>query len=339
MEQTSITPSATTETTENAAPVEREQTDIFNWANNLFMYKDNLKIELFLLSKNNVLYRTQHKPEVGKQLIPLLLDNILEFVMTGAGEGLVVRGFEEAEEEDNVLQRTQLDNIEKMVEAMRWLGGQEHEMEMFNEDDHDLRRMRGLIARCSHPEMEKSFYVIKSLSAANVVKGIGGWTIGAQTFEALDPGAALRIPADNQILLLEQDVYVFNQSKLERLFNYNAKKNAIAEKKVDEINANFTLSFADELDLQTMVKASKTLINKLQKIDPQSVKQEDLLNHAEELGVELMTDDSGAIIIMDVKDLNKFVNLLNDDYVESSMTGRRYEIKSKKILEPESDEK
>jgi hypothetical protein len=316
-----------------------ESTDIFNWANNLFMYKDNLKIELFLLSKNNVLYRTQHKPEVGKQLTGLLLDNILEFVMTGAGEGLVVRGFEEAEEEENVLQRTLLGNIEKMTEAMKWLGGQEHEMEMFSEDDHDLRRMRGLIARCTHPELDKPFYVIKSLSAANVVKGVGAWTIGAQSFEALEPGAALRIPADNQILLLDQDVYVFNQSKLERLFNYNAKKNAIAEKKVNEINTYFTLSFADELDLQTMIKASKTIINKLQKIDPQAVKQEELLNHAEELGVELMTDDNGAIIIMDVKDLNKFVNLLNDDYVESGLTGKRYEIKSKKILQPESDEK
>jgi hypothetical protein len=315
-----------------------QETDIFNWANNLFMYKDSIKIELFLLSKNNVLYRTQHKPEVGKQFPALLLDNILEFVMTGAGEGLVVRGFEEAEEEENVLQRTRIGNIEKMTEAMRWLGGQEHEMEVFKEEDHDLRRMRGLIARCSHPELDKPFYVIKLLSAANVVKGAGAWMISSQTFEALEPGAALRIPADNQILLLDQDVYVFNQSKLERLFNYNAKKNVIAEKKVAAINANFNLSFADELDLQTMIKASKSLINKLQKIDPESVKQEELLNHAEELGIELMTDDSGAIIIMDVKDLNKFVNLLNDDYVESNLTGKRYEIKSKKILEPETSE-
>lgn len=317
---------------------EYKETDVFNWANNLFMYKDNLRVELFLLSKNNVLYRSQHKPEIAKQLNTLLVDNILDFVMTGADEGLVVRGFEEAEEEENVLQRTRLGNIEKMIEAMRWLGGQEHEMETFNEDDHDLRRMRGLIARCSHPELEKPFYVIKLLSSANVVKGVGAWTIGTTTFEALDPGAALRIPADNQILLLDEDVYVFNQSKLERLFNYNAKKNAIAEKKVAAINANFKLSFADELDLQTMVKASKSLINKLQKIDPESVKQEELLNHAEELGVELMTDDSGAIIIMDVKDLSKFVNLLNDDYVESNLTGKRYEIKSKKILEPENSE-
>ncbi|NNC09917.1 hypothetical protein HJC10_44910, partial [Corallococcus exiguus] len=50
-----------------------------------------------------------------------------------------------------------------------------------------------------------------------------------------------------------------------------------------------------------------------------------------------MEDDTGAIIIMDEKDLVKFVNLLNDDYIESPVTGLRYEIKSKKPLkDPES---
>jgi hypothetical protein len=50
-----------------------------------------------------------------------------------------------------------------------------------------------------------------------------------------------------------------------------------------------------------------------------------------------MTDDRGAIIIMDGKDMDKFVNLLNDDYMESPMTGIRYEILSKRELKPEDD--
>lgn len=313
-----------------------EQTDIFNWANNLFLIKDAIQFELFLLSKNGVMYRAKFHDALGRQLHALLLDGILEFVMTGAGQGLVVRGFEEAESEENVLQRTRLGNIEKLVEAMQWLGKNETDIERFNEEDHDLRRMKALIARGTHPDLPHPFYIIKVLSAANVVKGTGGWRMAGDTFEP-EPAAALRIPSDNQLLLLDQDVYVFNQSKLERLFGYNAKKNAIAERKVAAINAHFSLSFADELDLQTMVKDNRALINKLQKIEPETIKQEDLLNHAEEIGVELMTDDTGAIIIMDAKDLSKFVNLLNDDYVESGLTGRRYEIKSKKVLEPAAE--
>jgi hypothetical protein len=41
--------------------------------------------------------------------------------------------------------------------------------------------------------------------------------------------------------------------------------------------------------------------------------------------------------MMDDKDVSKFVNLLNDDYMESPLTGQRYEILSKRLLK--SDDK
>ena len=51
-----------------------------------------------------------------------------------------------------------------------------------------------------------------------------------------------------------------------------------------------------------------------------------------------MVDDNGAIIIMDGKDLSVFVNLLNEDYVESPLSGARYEITGKKPLKPPTDD-
>lgn len=317
----------------NATPQPIE-TDIFAWANNLFLHKDKLAIEIFLLSRTNVLYRTRYAENLGKQTHPLLIDSLLEYVITGAGTGLVVRGFEEAESEENVLQKTKVANVDKLVEAMSWLGSQESQMEQFSEEDHDLKRIKGIIVRVTHPEIQP-FYVIKALSSAHILKGVGAWLISGNKFDALDGGAALRIPADSQLLIINDELFVFNQSKLERLFGYNAKKNAIAEQKVRQIEAHFKLSFADDLTLQAMVKESKPLINKLQKIDPSAINQEQLLDHADEMGLELMTDEAGAIIIMDSKDLSMFVNLLNDDYVESALTGNRYEIKSKKLLNPD----
>ena len=51
------------------------------------------------------------------------------------------------------------------------------------------------------------------------------------------------------------------------------------------------------------------------------------------MGLGLMTDDAaGSIIIMDAKDAAVFVNLLNDDYVTSDLTGVKYEMRGKKIL-------
>jgi len=41
---------------------------------------------------------------------------------------------------------------------------------------------------------------------------------------------------------------------------------------------------------------------------------------------------------MDGRDLDMFVNLINEDYITSEITGKRYVIKSKKLLdEPEGE--
>ena len=90
--------------------------------------------------------------------------------------------------------------------------------------------------------------------------------------------------------------------------------------------------------MQHLVAGKKSTIKKLQHIDPEGVKQQELLDHGAELGIELMEDESGAIIIMDGKDLDKFVNLLNDDYVESALTGQRYEIIRKRPIKPTEEE-
>jgi len=67
------------------------------------------------------------------------------------------------------------------------------------------------------------------------------------------------------------------------------------------------------------------------------VAQDRVVEQADEMGLELMTDDAtGEIIIMDAKDAAKFVNLLNDDYMTSDMTGIKYELKGKKELRGDS---
>lgn len=315
-----------------------QETDVFAWANNLVQYKDELRVEVFLFNRNYVVYRTARSKELDKQMEPIFIDEILEYILEGAEKGLIVRGFEEAEAEENVLQRTRLSKVENAKMVLSWLKTQEHEIELFVEEEHDIKRIKGVLARISHPEMPKAFYVIKALSQSQVMKGKTGWMIKNNKFVPFDADAALRIPSDPQLLVLDQDMYVFNQAKLKTLFGYDAKEASIAEAKVREIEQHFRLSFAEGLSLQSLLKGKRSTIKKLQKIEPSQVKQDELLQHSEDLDVGLMTDESGAIIIMDEKDLDRFVNLLNDDYVESPLTGLRYEIKSKKLLKPADEE-
>lgn len=315
-----------------------KETDVFAWANNLLAYKEDLKIELFLISKNYVLYRTTLADTLKAQLEPLFIDGLLEYLFEGAEGGMVVRGFEEAESEEGVLQRTQTFKVPNAREALNWIKTQEHEIELFNDGDHDFKHMKGIMARVSHPDMKHTVYIAKVLPKSNIMQGRTGWMVKGGKFVPFDADAAIRIPADNQLLIIDQDLYVFSQARLKQLFNYDAKEASIAEKKVQEITAQFKLSFPEGQSLQTMVEGKKSAIKKLQKIDPTAISQEKLLDHATELGVELMEDDAGAIIIMDEKDMSKFVNLLNDDYMESPLTGERYEIIKKKLLKPTEPE-
>lgn len=323
---------------ERLAMANYKETDVFAWANNLVQYKDELKVDMFLFNKNYVVYRTARSAELDKQMEPLFIDAILEYVLQGVEQGLIVRGFEQAEAEQNVLQRTQVYKVDKLREVLGWLRTQEHEIELFVEEEHDMKRVKGVIARCSHKDMDKPFYVIKALPQSQIMQGKVGWMLRNNKMVPFDADAALRIPADNQLLVLDQDLYVFNQSKLKTLFGYDAKESFIAEQKVREIEENFRLSIAEGESMQTLVKGKRPLIKKLQQIEPAKMKQEDILDHSDEMGVGLMQDDAGKIIIMDDKDLSRFVNLLNDDYMESPLTGIRYEIKSKRELKPADEE-
>lgn len=320
-----------------AAPAYVE-TDIFAWTNNLVQYVDELKIQLYFFNKDGITYRLKVSGDVSRQYRPLFLDEILEYVLDGVEKGLVVRGFEEAEKEENVLQRTKIANVDKLIEVLRWLKFEQHNIETFKSDEHDLKRMKGVIAVCSHAELKDNFYVIKQLPASQIMSGHTAWMLKGDTFKPFDDMMALKIPGENQLLAVGQDLFVFNQAKLKSLFGYDAKAAVIASKKVEEIEANFRLSFTDGLSMQALVKGKPATIKKLQNLDVSKVKQPDVIKHSDDMGIGLMTDDSGAIIIVDDKDLTRFVNLINDDYVESAVTGERYEVLKKRPLKPMDEE-
>ncbi len=327
-----------TETTEAQAGSEYKETDVFAWANNLVQYKDELKVELFFISKNYVLYRTALSDGLKKQLEPIFIDEMLEYILDGADAGLIVRGFEDAEAEQGVLQRTQVSKVEKLTETLGWLKTQEREIVVFKEEEHDINHMKGVLARVTHPEMKQSFYVAKVLPKSQVMKGKTGWMLRSDKFVPFDAEAALRLPSDPQMLVLEGDLYVFSQAKLKSLFGYDAKEAAIAESKIREIEEAYGLKFAEGVGINALVKGKKALIQKLQKLEVGKVTQEQALDYAEEMDLELMPDEQGKIIIMDDKDLSTFVNIINEDYWVSPLTGERYEIIKKRPLKAKTEE-
>jgi len=313
----------------------QEPADIFLWANTTEGIKDDLKLDLFLINKQHTVYSIGLDTDIASQSREWFLLNMLKQVELGVGLGMSVRNFEQAEAEDNVIQRAELQFVAAASEVIHQIENAEADIEPFREADHEFKRIKAMIARFSRPGSQP-FYAVKLVQQSQTVKGASAWSLSGNRFGAFEPDVALRVQPDSQVLILDGYIFVFNQAKFEKIFNYDVKKQAIADKKVAEIEAQFRLSFADGQSLNTLIKGKKRLINKLQNIDPSNIKQEDLENHAETMGLELLNDDSGAIIILDDKDLDTFITLLNDDYITSDMTGIRYKISGKKPLEEKS---
>ncbi len=317
----------------------RETTDIFLWANNTDAIKNELDVEFFLFNKNYTPYSTNFTSDLNAQIKPLFLFDLINFVNMGAGTGLSVRDYELSDGEENTLLRTDLAKVGRAETLIHLIEKERHDIVEFSQEEHEFKRIKGIVARFTLKDSpNKAFYAIKAISQGNVLSGATSWEFREGKFGAFQADVGLKMPSDNQVLIINQDIFVFNQGKFEKLFNYDYKKQALADQKVAEIEKQFKLSFPDGLDLQTLVRDRKKIVNKLQKMEIGTITQEQAVEYADTMQLELMTDDAGAIIIMDGNDLDMFVNLINEDYITSEITGKRYEIKSKKLLdEPDGE--
>ena len=316
-----------------------ETTDIFLWANNTDGIKKELDVEFFLFNKNYTPYTTSFSSELNAQIKPLFLYDYINFVTLGAGTGLSVRDYELSDNEENVLLRTDLEKVGRAETLLHLIEHERHDMVEFSEEEHEFKRIKGIVAKFTHKDdPKKAYYSIKAIQQSNVLKGATAWEFREGKFGAFQADVGLKIPSDNQVLIIGKDIFIFNQPKFEKLFQYDFKKQLIADKRVEEIEQKYKLSFPDGLDLQSLVREKKGVANKLQKLEVGEVSQEQAIEYADTMGLDLMTDDAGAIIILDGSDLTKFVNLINEDYITSEITGKRYEIKSKKLLDtPEGE--
>lgn len=316
-----------------------EQTDIFLWANQTDAVKNDLDIDLFLFNKNYTPFFMPVGSTVENQLRPLFLFDYINFVNLGAGTGLGIRQFEESEAEENILLRTDLDKVGRAETLLHLIEHERSDIVEFSETEHEFKRMKGIIARWTDKsDKSKIFYTIKLIAHGQVLKSALAWEFADGRFGVFRGEVGFKVPDDNQVLIIGQDIFAFNPSKFERLFGYDYKKQAIAEQKVAEIEKEYKLSFPEGMDLNMLVKERKKTIGKLQKLEVGAIKQDQVMEYADEMKLDLMSDDDGSIIIMDGRDLDTFVNLINEDYVESLRTGRRYEIRSKKLLdEPEGE--
>ena len=326
---------------ENAgqAPAQSEF-DVFQWANSVDEVKNNISVELFLFNKNYTPYKVRYSDVLMQTIRSMFMLEAVEFVIKEADKGLECREYELSDGEDKVIYRIDLEKVGRAETLIHLIENEYKDIAFFTDNEYEFKRIKGIVAKFTYPgdEGQKTFYIAKGLAASSALKGKLSWELNGESFEPLTADVAIKVPEGNETAIIDGNIVIFNQSKFEKLFQYDYKQQLISEQKAKELQDAYNLSFPEGLTLNALLEDKKPLVKKLQAVEIGEMKQDQLLDYADEMQLELMTDDDGKIIIMDDKDLNMFVNLLSEDYFVSPVNGRRYEIKRKKLLdEPEGE--
>ncbi len=316
--------------------------DVFLWANEVDEIKNNVSAELFLFNKNYTPFKIKYSDKLTNSVKALFMQSAIKFIIEEADKGLECREYEKADGEEKVIYRTKLEKVGRAETLVHLIENEYKDIATFTDNEYEFKKIKGIIARFTYNGGDtgtKTFYIAKAISASGALKGASSWEINGESFEPFSAEVALKMPDDNQVAIIDGNVVIFNQSKFENLFQYDYKAQVLAEAKAKELTEKYKLSLSEGLTLDSLLQDKKPILKKLQAMDiAEEMPQNKLIEYADEMQLELMTDDDGSIIIMDDKDLSMFVNLLAEDYYVSPVNGRRYEIKSKKLLsEPDGE--
>lgn len=315
--------------------------DVFQWANEVDEIKNNVSVELFLFNKNYTPYKVRYSDKLTNAVKSVFMQEAIGYIIKEADKGLECHEYETSDGEDKVIYRTTLDKVTRAESLLHLIENEYKDIAYFSDNEYEFKKIKGIVAKFSYPmdgEM-KFFYIAKSISASSALKGATSWELNGESLEPFSAEVGLKAPDDNQVAIIDKNVIIFNQTKFETLFQYDYKSQVLADEKAKELEKKYKLSFAEGLTLNALLADRKPLLKKVQNlVIEDAMSQKDLIDYADEVQLELMTDDDGSIIIMDDKDLTMFVNLLDEDYFISPVSGQRFEAKGKKLLaEPEGE--
>ena len=319
-----------------------EKFDVFQWANEVDEIKNNVSVELFLFNKNYTPYKVRYSDSLTGNVKEMFINAATKYVIEEADKGLECRDYELSDGEEKVIYRTELSKVGRAETLIHLIEHEYKDIDFFSDNEYEFKKIKGIIAKFSYPGGEngtKTFYIAKGVASSSALKGAQAWELNGESFEPFSAEVAIKMPSDNQVAIVGKTVIIFNQPKFENLFQYDYKAQVIAEEKAKELQEKYKLTFSEGLTLNALLQDRKPILKKVQAFDiEKEMSQKQLIDYADKMELELLVDDDGGICIMDDKDLSMFVNLVNEDYYISPVNGKRYEIKSKKLLEDSEGE-
>jgi len=317
-----------------------QHTDIFQWANNIDSMKRELQVEIFLFNKNYTPYSIRQASELQSQLAPVFMYDVINSINLGAGTGMQVKPLEDYDSYSQMITYTELDKVGRAETLLHLIDTQRNDIVEFSQSEHEFKRMKGMVAVYTHPtDKAVKFYIFKLLQASSSISSGVAWQIVNGELQLMQPDVVVKMPLDNQVIAIGGELFIFNEPKFVKLFSYDLQTILETDSRAKQLEKQYRLNIPEIMlgDLGQYIRDKGSNVKKLLEVNMAKLPdQETLLNVADAMAVELMTDDLGAIILYDNADVGKLLDLINDNYL-SSETGAHYLAKSKKSLDPEDE--
>ena len=288
--------------------VEREQGgekfDVFHWANEVDEVKNNVSVELFLFNKNYTPYRVRYSDRLTASVKALFMQEATSYIIKEADKGLECREYEKSDGEEKVIYRTELAKVGRAETLLHLIEHEYRNIESMSDHLDEFKKMKGLSRGSRIRGVKGGRRRLHREGDCGGVGTEGGVVVelNGDGFEPFSAEVALKMPEDNQVAIVEGTIVIFNQTKFENLFQYDYKSQVIADAKAKELTEKYHLSFAEGLTLNNLLQDRKPLVKKLQALDiAEEMSQEQLIDYADEMQLELMTDDDGSILLWMIK--------------------------------------
>jgi Domain of unknown function (DUF4868) len=179
-------------------------------------------------------------------------------------------------------------------------------------------------------------YFLKVISESVLMKTrtIWSWNVGRGAYE-LDENTHKRLFLDEQwdAILFENNVVMYNESKILSLFKYYEKFREAAEQVVKQIRELGWLS--EEADLFSFISSQVSLQKKLARAAHYSfegIKRDRIVNLINQGAISLNLDDEGKIVCTTKEEAKVVIDVILDNFVTSMITDEKYRALNKTRL-------
>ncbi|HZU42959.1 MAG TPA: Kiwa anti-phage protein KwaB-like domain-containing protein [Terriglobales bacterium] len=228
------------------------------------------------------------------------------------------------------------DSVTKQVDSLASLA----QIPVFKIDDKFIAGLRfyAIVFQCGNAPPLYFFRIYtpkKELSRSRLFAAL----FGEGTFDRVKDPMFL---FDHNVDCLSYDgtMYIFNKHNFEKIFRFFELVTQTAAQTLATIKTHVPIANFDELEkactghLQMQAKlkniAGKPYLKKMKMADIKKV-----LKHFPTLGLKTIKKDGNEMLLFDPKDKWALLRLLDDDYLDSVLTGQKYEVTGKRPYQPE----